>query len=191
MPELDFQLEGVEVARYAAAPLLVFRLRVSNVDPDETIHNVSLQCQVQIETARRRYEPGEQERLQELFGEPERWGATLRPLLWTHTSTVIPPFQGNTLVELPVPCSYDFNVAATKYFYGLEEGEVPLLLLFSGSIFYADDDTGTLQVSQISWNKDASFRLPGTPSLGSCGSSTHRQARSRPAPRSRTRSLCH
>jgi len=50
-------------------------------------------------------------------------------------------------------------VAATKYFYALEEGEVPLLFLFSGTIFYAADD-GALQVAQISWDKEAPFRLP-------------------------------
>jgi len=72
---------------------------------------------------------------------------------------VVTPFQGSTLVELPVPCTFDFNVAATKYFAGLEEGEVPLLMLFSGTVFYEATD-GALQVSQISWEKEAKYRLP-------------------------------
>ena len=80
-------------------------------------------------------------------------------MLWTHASVVVPPFTGTTVVDLPVPCSFDFNVAATKYFHALEDGEVPLCLLFSGTIFYSDDD-GFLQVSQIPWEKEASFRLP-------------------------------
>jgi hypothetical protein len=68
-------------------------------------------------------------------------------------------FQGSTLVEMPVPCTFDFNVAATKYFAGLEDGEVPLLLLFSGTVFYEAGD-GALQVAQISWEKEAKYRLP-------------------------------
>ncbi len=159
MPDLDFQMEGAEVGRYSTTPRRIFKLRVTNAVIGESIQNVGLQCQIQIETARRRYQPGEQERLLELFGEPERWGQTLRPLLWTHTSVTIPPFEGSCLVDLPVPCTYDFNVAAVKYFYGLEQGEAPLVLLFSGSVFYQQGSAG-LQVSQISWSKEARFYLP-------------------------------
>jgi hypothetical protein len=139
--------------------LLSFKLRVTNAQRDEPIHTVALRCQIQIEATRRRYNEREQERLLDLFGEPERWGQTLRTTLWTHTSMVVKPFEGSTLVELPVPCTFDFNVAATKYFAGLEDGEVPLLLLFSGTIFYEAAD-GALQVSQISWEKEAKYRLP-------------------------------
>ena len=159
MPELNFQVEGVEVARYAAAPLLLFKLRVSNVTPNDDIQNVALQCQIQIETTRRRYAPGEQERLLELYGEPERWSSTLRNLLWTHASVTVPPFEESCVVDVPVPCTYDFNVAAAKYFYGLEDGVVPLLMLFSGSIFYRGE-SADLQVSQISWSKEAGFQFP-------------------------------
>ncbi len=159
MPDLNFQVEGVEAVAHAAAPLLSFKLRVTNAEPDEPIHTVALRCQIQIEAARRRYNEREQERLLDLFGEPERWGQTLRTTLWTHASMVVTPFQGSTLVELPVPCTFDFNVAATKYFAGLEEGEVPLLMLFSGTVFYEATD-GALQVSQISWEKEAKYRLP-------------------------------
>ncbi|HEV7904073.1 MAG TPA: DUF6084 family protein [Pyrinomonadaceae bacterium] len=159
MPDLNFQVEGAEAVAHAAAPLLSFKLRVTNADADEPIHTVALRCQIQIETTRRRYNEGEQERLLDLFGEPERWGKTLRTMLWTHASMVVTPFQGSALVELPVACTFDFNVAATKYFAGLEDGEVPLLMLFSGTIFY-EGAGGALQVSQISWEKEAKYRLP-------------------------------
>jgi hypothetical protein len=139
--------------------LLSFKLRVTNADADEPIHTVALRCQIQIEAARRRYNEQEQEHLLDLYGEPQRWGQTLRTTLWTHASAVVTPFQGSTLVELPVPCTFDFNVAATKYFAGLEEGEVPLLLLFSGTVFYEASD-GALQVSQISWEKESKYSLP-------------------------------
>ncbi|MDT5295436.1 MAG: hypothetical protein QOJ76_2316 [Acidobacteriota bacterium] len=159
MPDLSFQVEGAEAVAHAAAPLLAFKLRVTNADADEPIQTVALRCQIQFETTRRLYNEREQERLLDLYGEPERWGQTLRTMLWTHASLVMTPFKGSTLVELPVPCTFDFNVAAAKYFAGLEEGEVPLCLLFSGTVFYEADD-GALQVAQISWEKEARYRLP-------------------------------
>lgn len=58
-----------------------------------------------------------------------------------------------------MPCTFDFNVAATKYFHAVSDGEVPLFLLFSGSVFYEGVD-GLLQVAPISWDKEARFRLP-------------------------------
>lgn len=159
MPELDFHIEGAQTQAYAASPLLIFKLRLTNADAKEAIQTVALRCQIQIETTRRRYQPEEQARLKDLFGEPERWSQTLRPMLWTHTSVIVTPFTGNTVVDLPVPCSFDFNVAAVKYFAGLENGEIPLCLQFSGTIFYhADDDL--LQIAQIPWNKEAKYRLP-------------------------------
>ncbi len=158
MPELDFEIEGAEVARYAATPLLKFKLRVSSA-VEEDVANIALRCQVYIEAARRRYETVEQEGLLELFGEPERFGQTVKTMLWTHASVLIPAFQGSCTVDLPVPCSFDFNVVATKYFYALENGEVPLSFQFSGSVFYREENAA-LQVARIAWNKEASFRLP-------------------------------
>src|ERR1700685_1380600 len=120
--------------------MLAFRLRVANSDPAEKIHTVVLRCQIQIEVARRKYSTQDQERLRDLFGEPERWGQTLRNLLWTNASVVIPQFTGDTTVDLQIPCTFDFSVATTKYFNGLSDGEIPVLLMFSGTVFYADSD---------------------------------------------------
>ena len=163
MPELNFRVEGAEPQRFTAAPLLIFTLRVTEAVPEGAaptpVHAVVLRCQVRIEPARRRYTGAEQARLLDLFGTPERWGQTLRPMLWTHVSAVVPPFTGETLADLAVPCSYDFSVAATKYFAALREGDLPLCFLFSGTIFY-DAGDGSLQVAQISWEKEAYFRLP-------------------------------
>jgi hypothetical protein len=160
MPELSFQVEGAEPQRHAAAPTLLFALRVTEAgDPPTPIHTIALRCQVRIEPARRSYTPSERERLRDLFGTPDRWGQTLRPMLWTHISATVPPFEGATTVGLPVPCSFDLSLAATRYFDGLESGDLPLCFLFSGTIFFEADD-GALQVSQISWEKEATFRLP-------------------------------
>jgi hypothetical protein len=159
VPDLSFVVEGVEVTSNAAAPTLGFRLRLTNADAAEVIHTVVLRSQIQLLVARRRYSATDQERLRDLFGEPERWGQTLRTMLWTHASVVVPQFTGSVSTMMPVPCTFDFNVAATKYFEGLDGGEVPLQLMFSGTVFYESEDGG-LRVAPISWDKEARFQLP-------------------------------
>jgi hypothetical protein len=159
MPELNFAVEGAEPVRYAAAPTIAFKLQIASDDAAERIQNILLTCQIQIESPRRRYTPDEQDRLVDLFGEPPRWSQTLRAMLWTHAAAMVPPFEGKTQVDLLVPCSFDFNVAATKYFHGLEQGEVPLDFLFSGTIFFASED-GALRATRIPWTKEARYRLP-------------------------------
>jgi hypothetical protein len=161
MLDLTFDVEKAEPVRFAAAPLLAFTLRLAQATAVEPVpvHAVALRCQLRIEPTRRRYDGGEPERLLDLFGEQHRWGQTLRSMLWTHASVTVPAFSGSTSVDLPVPCSYDFNVAATKYFGALEGGDIPLCLLFSGTIFYEGED-GALQVAPIPWEKEANYRLP-------------------------------
>jgi hypothetical protein len=161
MPDLNFEVIGAEAPAFAAIPTLIFKLRISNAIDEERISSVSLRCQIQINVTRRHYSTEAQARLLEVFGEPKRWGETLRPLLWTHTNTVVSPFSGSTTVDLPVACTYDFEVASTKYFDALEDGEIPLTLLFSGTIFY-ETEAGNLQVGQIPWSKEATYRLPIT-----------------------------
>ncbi len=157
-PDLDFTIETAETLRFAASPHIVFKLRIANSAP-RTIHTVILRCQIQLDVSRRRYTAEEQKRLTDLFGEPNRWGETLRPLLWTNTSVVVPSFDNSTVVDLPIPCTFDFNVAATKYFAGIETGEIPVSFFFNGTIFYEGEDSA-LQVAQISWEKEASHRMP-------------------------------
>ncbi len=163
MPDLDFRVQGAEPQRFAAAPHLLFKLRIDEAVPagaePTPIHAVALRCQVRIEPARRRYRAAEEPRLLDLFGTPDRWGQTMLTMLWTHVAAVVPPFTGSGEADLLVPSSFDFSLAATKYFDALEGGEIPLRFLFSGTIFHEADD-GTLRVAQISWEKEAPFRLP-------------------------------
>ncbi|CAB3799189.1 DUF6084 family protein [Pararobbsia alpina] len=163
MPELDFVVEGAEVALHSVSPLLLFKLRLTNTQAaaraPEEIASLALQCQIQIEATRRSYQPADQARLAELFGVPSRWGQTVRTLLWTHANAAVPPFSDTCSIDLPVPCTFDFNVAAAKYFDALEDGEIPLMLQFSGTIFYRESD-GRLQVARVPWHKEAAFRLP-------------------------------
>jgi hypothetical protein len=158
-PELHFFVQGAEAVPFAVSPTLAFRLSVRQSGNNVPIHTVVLRCQIRIEPGKRRYSDKEQERLLDLFDRRERWGQTLRSMLWTHTSVVLPPFTDDIAVDLPVPCTFDFNVAATKYFRALEEGEVPLQLLFSGTIFH-EAEQGCLQVAQIPWDKETTYRLP-------------------------------
>ena len=161
MPDLSFEVVGAKVPLYAAVPTLIFKLRVTNADAQERIHSVTLRSQVQLAVTRRRYSPAAQAQLLEVFGEPERWGETLRSLLWTHVNVVVPQFTDSVIVDLPIACTYDFEVVATKYFSALGDGEVPLLFLFSGTVFYENDE-GNLQAGQISWTKESAYRFPIT-----------------------------
>lgn len=165
MPDLDFHIEGAEPQHFAATPHLLFRVRVvENVPADQpstSIHSVILRCQVRIEPARRPYGPAEEPRLLDLFGTRERWGQTMHSMLWTHVIFSIPPFTGETCVNLPVPCNFDLSLAATRYFHAIEGGDLPLCFLFSGTIFHESADA-ELRVAQISWEKEAGYRLPAS-----------------------------
>ena len=159
MPDLNFRIAGVDQGVRGLTPLLHFQLEVSNSPATESIHTVMLQAQIQIQSPQRIYNAQEKEKLEDLFGTPDRWGQTLRNKLWTHANTCIRTFSGKTEALLPVPCTYDLNVSATKYFYALEGGEVPLLFLFSGTVFYATE-AGHLQVQQIPWDNECTYRMP-------------------------------
>jgi hypothetical protein len=157
MPELRFQVDNAAATPNAATPQISFNVRITNSGP-ESIHSIALRVQVQIEPGRRRYTSAEQQQLKELFGEPENWSKSLQPLLWSNANVNIPAFTSNTSISVPVPCTFDFNVAMTKYVYGLENGELPTSLLFSGTIFYAGP--AGLQIAQIPWDREANYRLP-------------------------------
>ncbi len=141
MPELDFTVERAEPLAFAAQPTVVLKLGITARD-DVAVRSVSLAVQVRIAATRRAYAPAEQERLLDIFGEPARWGQTLKSLLWTMTSVQVPGFRGQTLVDLAIPCTYDFEVVSAKYFDALQDGHVPLELLFSGTVFYVGDGGG-------------------------------------------------
>jgi hypothetical protein len=158
MNELSFAVTGAEPDRYAAVPTLNFHLRIAEAT-GTPVHALALKCQIRIEPQRRRYSEAEEERLLAIFGETPRWGETLRPFLWTHASAMVPGFTGSIELDLPVACTYDFDVAGAKYMHSLEEGEIPLILLFSGTAF-GRSATGALAVDPVPWHMEANFRLP-------------------------------
>ena len=155
-PELSFSVEESGPLEHAAVPTLRFALAI---EAPCAIRSVGLTVELRIAATRRSYSDGEKERLGDLFGRPEDWGRNLHALHWTTLSVNVPPFDGRTVAELTVPCSYDREVAASKYFNSLADGEIPLELLFSGTVFYAGRGGG-LQVGRISWDKELTHRLP-------------------------------
>ncbi len=157
IPELRFEVLGSRVLPFAMAPTLGLDLRVAA--EGGAVEALDLDCQIRIEAPRRPYSGAEQACLSELFGPSDSWARSLSSMLWAHTRVRVPRFTGQARVELPVPCSFDFNAAATKYFQALGSGDVPLLLLYSGSLFYLDDQS-RLQISRVPWAHESRFRLP-------------------------------
>jgi Family of unknown function (DUF6084) len=157
-PQLEFTVTGCAPLDYAAVPTLVFTLRIEATGA-QAIRSVLLDAQIQIAARRRGYDDRERDRLLELFGTPERWRTTLRTLPWTRTTVVVPPFTGETTVDLHLPCTYDLEVAAARYLAALDHGEIPLELLFSGSVFFAGPG-GALQTTRIAWDTDVDYAMP-------------------------------
>ncbi|HWX87064.1 MAG TPA: DUF6084 family protein [Solirubrobacteraceae bacterium] len=158
VPQLSFRVTDAVAERYSATPVLNFGVSIERFGGG-SVRSIMLDTQIQIATRRRPYGEGEQASLVELFGTPERWGTTLRTLMWARTTLVVPPFESSAEVTLPVACSYDLEANAANYLSGLQDGEVPLEFLFSGSVFYAGPG-GMLQTARISWEQDAEYRLP-------------------------------
>jgi hypothetical protein len=157
MTDLVFDCIDAQPDRYAAVPTLQLKLRISETTGAQ-VHAIALRCQIRIEPQRRRYSAEEADGLLELFGEPARWGDTLKPMQFATVALMVPGFTGSIEVDLPVPCTYDFEVAAAKYLHALGDGEVPLLLLFSGTIF--TKGLSGFSVTQVPWHKEARYRLP-------------------------------
>jgi hypothetical protein len=157
MADLTFDCIGAEADRYAVMPSIGLTLRISETS-GQRIDAIALRCQIRIEPSRRRYSPGEEERLKDLFGETTQWADTLKPMQFTNVSTMVTGFTGSTEIPLPIAFSYDLEIGSGRYFASLETGEIPLLLLFSGTIFSVVD--GKFQVQQVPWSKEATYRLP-------------------------------
>lgn len=159
MPDLTFEVTGAAPVLHAAQPILGLDVAIRNARRGEAIHALTLHAQVRIEAQRRRYSPAEQVALDDLFGAPSRWDTTLKPLLWAQTSVAVPRFTGATTARLSLPVTLDFAVGSARYAHAIEGGEVPLLVLFSGTIFHAQEGAA-MQIAQVPWTAEARFGLP-------------------------------
>lgn len=157
MTALEFRVLDITADRYAESPQLLARIRVEE-STGERIHTMAVRAQVMIEPQRRPYSEDESAGLLDQFGDRPRWKDTLKPFLWTFAGTMVSGFSGSTEFDLPIPCSYDFEVTASKYLHAIRDGEIPLRMLFSGTVF--GRGTTGFSVEQIAWNLEAEHRLP-------------------------------
>ncbi|MFB7374400.1 DUF6084 family protein [Streptomyces sp. NPDC056222] len=156
MTEFSFSCTDVRADAYAAGPTLVFRLRITSTGGTR-VHAMALRCQIRIEPARRGYDDVEAEALGDLFGERSRWGSSLNPVQFAQASVMVPGFTGEIETDLVVPCTYDTDIAASRYFRSLSDGDVPLLLLFSGTAFTG---AGGFNVEPVPWDREVAYRMP-------------------------------
>jgi hypothetical protein len=157
-PELAFAVQTVEADRFALVPTLVFRVAVQRVGGNP-VRSIALNTQIRIAATRRSYDSLEQEALLEVFGPADQWSRSLRSFPWTNATVQVPAFEDRAVVDMPVECTYDFEVTTAQYLHALGQGEVPLELLFSGTLFYGDVD-GQLRIAHVPWEKEAEYRLP-------------------------------
>jgi hypothetical protein len=157
MADLTIDCVDVRPERYGVSPTMIFKLRITE-NSATPVHAIALRVQIRIEPQRRRYDPHESELLTYLFGDPSRWADTLKPLQFTSVSAMLPGFTGSTEIDVPVPCTYDLEVAAGKYFHALHDGVVPFVLLYSGTVF-SKGEKG-FWVDQIPWHLESNYRMP-------------------------------
>jgi hypothetical protein len=157
MGTYSFSILDIFAEPYAADPQLTARLRIQE-SSGETIHAIALRCQVRIEPQRRRYDEADETGLRALFGERDRWTQTLKPFLWMQCNTMVQGFTGSTEVDLALPCTYDFDVTGSRYLHAVGDGAIPLVLLFSGTVF-TKGGRG-FEVQQVPWDCEASYQLP-------------------------------
>jgi hypothetical protein len=157
MADFTFECTGARAEPYAVVPTLTLTVRIAETT-GVPVHVIALRCQIRIEPAHRRYTETEAERLHDLFGDTSRWADTLKPLQWTNLALMVPGFTSVTDVDLPVPCTYDLEIASTRYFHALDEGSVSLLLLFSGTVFVKAPHG--FAVEQVPWSAESRYRLP-------------------------------
>lgn len=157
MSDLEFEVVGVAPERFCAAPTITFKVRISETSGD-SVYALALRAQIMIEPQRRRYTPEEERRLTAQFGERERWGQTLKPFFWATVGTMVTSFEESTEIDIQVPLTYDWELASTKFLHGVETGEVPINMLFNGTVV-SKGATG-FSIEPVPWNKESRYGVP-------------------------------
>ncbi len=154
---VTFAVLGVAPEPYAVTPVLTARVGIAAVG-DDPIHAIALRCQVRIDPIRRTYSDAEAVGLTDLFGTRERWATTQHTFLWQHTTAMVQGFTGVTQIEMPLECTYDFEVSSAKYLHALRDGTVALQFLFSGTVFV--QGTRGFSVQQVPWDREDRYDMP-------------------------------
>jgi hypothetical protein len=157
MSAISFTIVDIFAEQYAATPQLTARLRIEE-GTGQTIHAIALRCQVRIEPQKRPYDVSDETGLRALFGDRDRWADTLKPFLWMQAGAMVQGFTDITEVDLALPCTYDFDLTGSRYLHAVGDGEIPIVLLFSGTIFTRG--TNGFGVEQVPWDCEAAYRLP-------------------------------
>ncbi len=157
-PAPEFEVISSEPVERAAAPTLSFRVRVTEPSAAE-VYTIALTVLITIEPAKRTYDDATRERLVELFGEPERWATTTTNFRWTQADVLVPSFTGSAEFAVSVPCTYDLEVASSRYFDGLSGGEAPLRFHFNGTVLYTGGGGG-VQMLRVPWDRSARYAMP-------------------------------
>ncbi len=157
MSTFDFTIVDIFAEQYAATPQLTVRLRIAE-STGLKVHAIALRCQVRIEPQKRAYDVADETGLRALFGDRDRWTDTLKPFLWMQAGAMVQGFTDITEVDLPLPCTYDFDLTGSRYLHAVGEGEIPIVLLFSGTVF--TNGTNGFGVQQVPWDCEAAYRLP-------------------------------
>ena len=109
MPDLNFEVVDAEVLSFAAVlePSVQATYRERGEEP---IRSVALNTQIRIAATQRHYDAAEQEAV--VVRRAAQVGRdAAEPALDPHRLQV-QPFSGSTVVDMPVPCTYDLEVVA-------------------------------------------------------------------------------
>ena len=160
MPDLSFQVEGAEVVANAATPLLAFKLRLTDANPEQTIHTVALRCQIQLEVTRRKYTRGRS-------GAPARSVWRAQPLGPDPAKSFVDARQsGRAFVHRErrwsiFPClALSISMWRRPNISMVWRTEKCRFACSSAARFFMPAREGGLQVAPISWDKEARFKLP-------------------------------
>ncbi|MDQ3307563.1 MAG: DUF6084 family protein, partial [Actinomycetota bacterium] len=96
--------------------------------------------------------------LLDMFGTRERWFDTLKPFMWMQCSSMVQGFTGVTEVDVAMPCTYDFEVTWSKYLHALRESAIPVVFLFSGTVFTRG--ANGFGVEQVPWDRESRYQIP-------------------------------
>jgi uncharacterized protein DUF6084 len=143
-----FQVDAAAPVALSVAPSISLRVHVT-CTPPLVVHALVLRARIRIDGARRTYTASERARLFELFGAPEQWQKTMSvPLSWAEVGVSVGRFEGSTMFDIIVPCTYDLAAATTKLCDALDGGDVPLTTFLSGTLF-AETTEGDVVVTPI------------------------------------------
>jgi hypothetical protein len=156
---ITFRLLDAAPVAFSVAPLVALTVEATNADASRAVQSGLLRCQVQIDAASRAYDAEEAARLRGLFGEGAVWGRAVRRLLWAQVTAVLPQFTDRCEFEIHAPCTSDVNVVSAHYCQALRDTDVPVSILFSGTVFSKVADGG-LEARPLPWSSEARFAMP-------------------------------